>query len=91
MQVAGCRLALPCPALQWHQCDSECIFVTHELHMITLFSEIFCFGAFFYDGMGRDKRTNRWIDIGTDRIFLEKIILDSGISRFFQIVFSIMT
>ena len=47
MQVAGCRLALPCPAQQWHQCDSECIFVTLEIHLTTLFSEIFCFGDFF--------------------------------------------
>ena len=47
MQVAGCQLALPCPAQQWHQCDSECIFVTLEIHLTTLFSEIFCFGDFF--------------------------------------------
>ena len=53
MQVAECRLALPCPALQWHQCDSECIFVTLEIHLTTLFSEIFCLGDFFY-GTGRD-------------------------------------
>ena len=46
-RVTGCRLALPCPAQQWHQCDSECIFVTLEIHLTTLFSEIFCFGDFF--------------------------------------------
>ena len=52
MQVAECRLALPGPALQWHQCDSECILVTLEIHLTTLFSEIFCFSDFFV--MGRD-------------------------------------
>ena len=80
MQVAGCRLALPCPAQQWHQCDSECIFVTLEIHLTTLFSEIFCFGDFFCDGTGRDKRTDKrtdkQTDIGTDRRFSENIILD---------------
>ena len=75
MQVAGCQLALPCPAQQWHQCDSECIFVTLEIHLTTLFSEIFCFGDFFCDGTGRDV-TNGRTDIGTDRLFLENIILD---------------
>ena len=60
MQVAGCRLALPCPAQQWHQCDSECIFVTLEIHLTNLFSEI-------SDGQ---------MDIGTDRLFLENMILD---------------
>ena len=76
MQVAECRLALPCPALQ---CDSECIFVTLEIHLTTLFSEIFCFGDFFCDGTGRDVtdgRTNGQTDIGTDRLFSENIILD---------------
>ena len=62
-----CRMlvsfALPCPAQQWHQCDSECIFVTLEIHLTTLFSEIFCFSDFFLwrDRTGRDvtdKQTN---------------------------------
>ena len=47
MQVAGCHLVLPCPAQQWYQYDSECIFVTLEIHLTTLFNEIFCFGDFF--------------------------------------------
>ena len=80
MQVAGCQLALPCPAEQWHQCDSECIFGTIEIHLTTLFREIFCFSDFFCDGTGRDKRTNgqtdKRTDIGTDRLFSENIILD---------------
>ena len=76
MQVAGCRLALPCPAQQWHQCDSECIFVTLEIHLTTLFSEIFCFGDFFY-GTGWDGWTDGHTDgIWTDRLFSENIILD---------------
>ena len=81
MQVAGCQLALPCPAQQWHQCDSECIFVTLEIHLTTLFSEIFCFGDFFFvtglDQTGRDRQT----DIGTDRLFSENIILDRLLIR----------
>ena len=78
MQVAGCRLALPCPAQQWHQCDSECIFVTLEIHLTTLFSEIFCFGDFFCDtGQDGTGRTDKRTDIGTDRLFSENIILDS--------------
>ena len=79
MQVAGCRLALPCPAQQWHQCDSECIFVTLKIHLITLFSEIFHFDDFFLwlDGTWQtDGRTNKRTDIGTDRLFSENIILD---------------
>ena len=51
------------------QCDSECIFVTLEIHLTTLFSEIFCFGDFFGGGTGQDgtdkqtnKRTNRHRD-----------------------------
>ena len=67
---------------QWHQCDSECIFVTLEIHLTTLFSEIFCFGDFFY-GTGRDgtdgrthTHTDGRTDIGTDRLFSENIILD---------------
>ena len=78
MQVAGCRLALPYPALQWHQCDSECIFVTLEIHLTTFFSEIFCFGDFFCDGT--DKQT----DIGTDKLFSENIILDVMYADLFQ-------
>ena len=54
MQVAGCWLALPCPAQQWHQYDSECIFVAIEVHMTTLFSKIFCFGD-FWDGTRQDR------------------------------------
>ena len=76
MQVAGCWLALPCPAQQWHQCDSECIFVTLEIHLTTLFSEIFCFGDFWGDGTGWDGQTDKRTDIGTDRLFSENIILD---------------
>ena len=81
MQVTEFWLALPCPTLQWHQCDSECIFVTLEIHLTTLFSEIFCFGDFFCDRTGRDGtdgRTNGRTDIGTDRLFSENIILDYG-------------
>ena len=64
IQVAECQLALPCPALQWHQCDSECIFVTLEIDLTTMFSEIFCFGDFFggRDGTGRDGQTNKQTD-----------------------------
>ena len=77
MQVAECCLALPCPALQWHQCDSECIFVTLEIHLTTLFSEIFYFGDFYCDGTGRDgTERDGQTDIGTDRLFSENIILD---------------
>ena len=74
MQVEGYRLALPCPAQQWYQCDSECIFVTLEIHLTTLFSKIFCFGD-FWDGKGRDVmgRTGGQTDKGTDRIFSENI------------------
>ena len=66
MQVAGCQLALPCPAQQWHQCDSECIFVTLEIHLTTLFSEIFCFGDFFCEWTGQtvDKQTDKRMDMG---------------------------
>ena len=91
MQVAGCQLALPCPAEQWHQCDSECIFVTIEIHLTTLFSEIFCFVDFFGGGTGQDgtgrtnKQTNGQTDIGTDRLFSENIILDRVVcSRFLE-------
>ena len=59
MQVAEYRLALPCPALQWHQCDSECIFVTLEMHLTTLFSEIFCFSDFFVTGQDGTDTRNR--------------------------------
>ena len=90
MQVEGCLLTLPFPALQWHQCDSECIFVTLEIHLTTLFSEIFCFGDFFCDGTGRDVtdgqtdkqtdgQTDGQTDIGTDRLFSENIILDCSL------------
>ena len=75
MQVEGCLLTLPFPALQWHQCDSECIFVTLEIHLTTLFSEIFCFGDFFFV-TGQDV-TNGQTNIGTDRLFSENIILDN--------------
>ena len=74
MQVAECWLALPCPALQWHQCDFECIFVTLKIHLTTLLSEIFCFGDFFY-GTGRERRTD---GIWTDILFSENIILDTA-------------
>ena len=74
--VAECWLALACTALQWHQCDSECIFVTLEIHLTTLFSEIFYLVTFFCHWTGRDKRTDGQTDIGTDRLFSENIILD---------------
>ena len=44
------------------------------MHLTTFFSEIFCFSDFFWDGMGQDG-TGR-TDPGTDRLFLENIILD---------------
>ena len=47
MQDAGLGLALPFPALQWQQHDSECIFVTLEVYLTTFFGEIFCFTDFF--------------------------------------------
>ena len=47
MQEALRRLALPCPALQWQQHDSECIFVTLEVYFTTFFCELFCFTDFF--------------------------------------------
>ena len=71
MQVARYRLVLPCPAQQWHQCDSECIFVTLEIHLTTLFSEIFCFGDFFIGWDGTDKQTHTWMDMDR-QAFLRK-------------------
>ena len=58
MQVAECQLALPCLALQWHQCDSECIFVTLEIHL-TIFAVKFSDSmTFLWYGTGRtDTRT----------------------------------
>ena len=62
MQVAECWLALPCTALQWHQCNSECIFVTLEIHLTTLFCEIFCFLFFFVTGQDVTGRTDKNMD-----------------------------
>ena len=45
-------------------------FYTLEIHLTTLFSEIFCFGDFFCDGTGRTD------GIWKDRLFSENIILD---------------
>ena len=73
MQVTECWLALPYPALQWHQCDSECISVTLKIYLTTLLNEIFCFGHSF---LGQDGQTDGQTDIGTDRLFSENIILD---------------
>ena len=89
MQVAGCRLALPSLAQQWHQCDSECIFVTLEIHLTTLFSEIFCFGDFFCDGTGRDKRTNGQTQGQTD--FSRKILFQISTSSCFTDLIYIQT
>ena len=52
MQDVVRKSALPSPALLWQHCDSECIFVTLEMYLTTLFSETFCF-ADFWDGMDR--------------------------------------
>ena len=64
MQDAGHGLALPFPALQWQQHDSECIFVTLEVYLSTFFSEIFCFTDFFLgrDGTGQDGHTHGHTD-----------------------------
>ena len=80
MQDAGLGLALPFPALQWQQHDSECIFVKLEVYLTTSFSEFFCFSDFF-GGTGRDKQTDGQTDswthgIWTARLFLENIVLD---------------
>ena len=78
MQVAGCRLALPFPAQQWQQHDSECIFVKLAVYLTTSFSEFFCFSDFFWgtgwEGMGRMKeRTHGHTEYGqTD--FSRKIL-----------------
>ena len=74
MLDAGCGSALPCPTLLWQQYDSECIFVTLEVYLTILFSEIFCFGDFFRDGMVRDRQRDIW----TDRLFMENIVLNIG-------------
>ena len=65
---------MPCPALQWWQLDFECISFALDVYLTTLFSDIFCFSYYFGDGT--DKQADKQTDIGTDRLFLENIILD---------------
>ena len=73
MQVPEFPLALPFPALQWHQCGSECILVTVEIHLTTLFNEIFCLRDFFlWDGTGWDGQT----DTHTDGKIIQKMSLE---------------
>ena len=76
IQAAGYQLVLTCQAQQRPQYNTECIFVTLEIHLTTLFSEIFCFGDFFYgtgQDMGTDTRTHGPTEYGqTD--FSRKIL-----------------
>ena len=67
---------MPCPALQWWQLDFECISFALDVYLTTLFSDIFCFSDFFGGQDGTDKQADKQTDIGTDRLFLENIILD---------------
>ena len=103
-QVTECLLALPRPALQRDQWDSEC-FSSPLKYISQLWSVKFPVSVTFW-GMGQDgtdtythRRTDTHIWTATDRLFSETIILDFMIANFhnfedyiptsaFQIAFS---
>ena len=70
--------ASPRPAPQH---DSEYFFDTLELYLTTLFSKIFCFADFFWDGMGWDGagQTDTHTQNMDRQTFLGNIILDGTV------------
>ena len=52
MKLYFCNSTLPQPAQQH---ELECIFVTLEVYLTTLYSEIFSFSYFLGDMMGQDR------------------------------------
>ena len=72
------------PSLQWHQCDSECIFVTLEIHLTTLLIQIFCFGDFFFCDRTGQERTDGQTQGQTD--FSQKILFQITIPKQFSIL-----